>query len=370
MKYKVVIFRSNPIDPDPRVEKIAFALSKDYQVHVVGWDRTGSLPSRRELPYFSLELFSFAAPFGSGKKNFLRLLVWQTFLALWVIRHGRSVRFIHACDFDTVIPALLGKWLFGCKVVYDIFDFYADHIRNTPGWLRRILRWFDYQAIKLVDTLVLVTEAQLDQIKGAKPKKIIIVYNTPIDRPDLKPVERDPSVSLRIAYIGLIQVERGFEDIFKVIRRHPDWRLDLAGFGGDENTVVAQALQLPNVTWHRRIAYDKTLQISANADVLFSICDPAIYHYASPNKVYEAMMLRKPILVARGTYMDRIVEQHRCGLVIDYGDVNAIEAAFLALEQDPVKRRELGENGRRAYEQYFHWDIMEERLRSAYRALG
>lgn len=42
---KVVILRSNPVAPDPRVEKEARALSgAGYSVIALGWDRSAALP--------------------------------------------------------------------------------------------------------------------------------------------------------------------------------------------------------------------------------------------------------------------------------------------------------------------------------------
>lgn len=365
---RVVFFRSNPIDPDPRVEKAAYALSKAYVVHVVGWDRTGSLKSKQEKPFFTLELFSKTSPFGTGIKNLFQLLRWQAFLTWWVFRFGRSYRVIHACDFDTVLPALIGKLFFGCKVVYDIFDFYADHIRNTPNWLKRVIRWLDYRAILFSDAVILATEAQLPQLNGVKPSRLIVIYNTPMDCASLDVPPRDPAISLRIAYIGILQFERSLLEMLEVMRRHPSWHFDLAGFGGDEAPIVARALELPNVTWHGRVLYDETIALSKSADVLFSICNPVVpnYRHASANKVFEAMMLGKPIIVARGTYMDLMIDKYQCGLGVAYGNIEDLEVALERLEEDVELREKLGRNGRRAYESEFNWGKMEKRLLDLY----
>jgi glycosyltransferase involved in cell wall biosynthesis len=67
--------------------------------------------------------------------------------------------------------------------------------------------------------------------------------------------------------------------------------------------------------------------------------------------------------------MDRIVERHGCGLVIEYGDVDGLEAALESLAHDPGLRRRLGSAGRDAYEQEYDWDIMRKRLLNLYRSL-
>ena len=81
------------------------------------------------------------------------------------------------------------------------------------------------------------------------------------------------------------------------------------------------------------------------------------------------MMCGKPILVSDGTAMADIVKEEECGLVVPYGDVDAIKHAILTLKNDPVLCRRLGENGRRAYETKYNWKIMEERLLEIYRRL-
>ena len=218
---RIVVFRSNHIDPDPRVEKLAHALSKVYAVHVVGWDRTNALPPKQDRPDFTLELFSYTSSFGSGLKNLFHLLRWQLFLLGWVNSFGRSYEAFHACDFDTVLPALFGRLMYGRKVVYDIFDFYADHIRNTPGWIRSLIRWLDHRAVRLADAVILVTEAQLSQIEGVTPRKLVIVYNTPYEILALELPQSDARVQLRVAYIGILQVERGLFEMMEVMRRNP-----------------------------------------------------------------------------------------------------------------------------------------------------
>src|SRR5574341_443556 len=156
-----------------------------------------------------------------------------------------------------------------------------------------------------------------------------------------------------------------------VLRRHPDWTFDLAGFGGDQERILASAAGLANVNWHGRVPYERALQLSAAADALFATYDPAIpnHRYASPNKLFEAMMLGKPVIVCAHTNMDRIVADADCGLVLPYGDIPALEAALRRLASDAALRRRLGENARRAYEESYSWARMQTRLEALYASL-
>lgn len=368
---RVCILRSNPISPDPRVEKIAAALSASgREVMALGWDRTAALPSKEMNRGFRVERLPIRAEYGQGMGNFPQLLRWQWGLWCWLLKNHSSFDILHACDFDTILPALWIKWLFHKKVIYDIFDFYADHLRRTPGGLKNMIRKVDLWAIGKADALILVDDSRRDQVNGSHPRRLTIVYNSPEDaRSKLAdPIPSRAGCELRLAYIGLLQIERGLFEMLEVLRLHPDWHLDLAGFGGDEERILALVAALPNVTWYGRVQYDQALLLSDQADALFATYDPAIanHRFSSPNKVFEAMMLGKPLVVARGTNMDRMVEAADCGLIVNYGDVKMLEGALARLAEDAELRRRLGANARQAYEHTYSWAKMRERLIQLY----
>jgi glycosyltransferase involved in cell wall biosynthesis len=224
-----------------------------------------------------------------------------------------------------------------------------------------------------VDAVILVDDARREQIGGSKPRRLEVLYNSPEDLKEPAPARiRDRNgAPLSLAYIGLLQVERGLLELLQVVEQHLDWSLDLAGFGGDQEEILAAAAGLPNVRWHGRVPYDRALELSRAADVLFATYDPCIpnHRYSSPNKVFEAMMLGKPIVVARDTNMDRIIEQADCGLVVEYGDVAGLEAALVRLCEDEGLQHRLARNAREAYLTSYSWSRMEEKLHRLYRSL-
>ncbi|MGH2582530.1 MAG: glycosyltransferase family 4 protein [Anaerolineales bacterium] len=368
---RILICRSNPVAPDPRVAKAAAALAAaGYPVQVICWDRTGALPLEQTLASnegISITRLPLAASYASGIGNLPALLRWQWRLLLRQLKERRNYDIIHACDFDTMLPALVLKAISGKKVVYDVFDFYADHLRKTPGFIKSVIRRLDYWAINRVDAVILADENRKEQIRGTRPRHLAIIYNTP-EEPKIKLEESHNKSAFSIAYIGLLQVERGLLELLNVMGKHPEWTLTLAGFGGDEERLGKESAKLENVTWRGRIPYEEALRVSAEADVLIATYDPKIpnHKYASPNKLFEAMMLAKPIIVARGTNMDVIVERWNMGLVMDYGDVTALERAIAALANDNALRKTLEQNARRAYETEYNWNIMKQRLLDLY----
>jgi glycosyltransferase involved in cell wall biosynthesis len=367
----ILITRSNPISPDPRVEKIGRALiGAGYSVQVLGWDRIGDLPKQEIRDGVPVYRLAIRAEYGKGIGNLPQLLKWQWGLWRWLLRHHGEYDLIHACDFDTVLPALCVKTIFNKYVIYDIFDFYADHLRATPRMIKNIIRDIDLWTIGKADALILVDDTRVEQVAGSKPRITTIIYNSPEDlKEDYSTFRRSESGNLRLAYIGLLQVERGLLQMLSVLSHHPEWYLDLAGFGGDEESILTTAITMSNVRWHGRVSYQQALDLSADADILFATYDPKIpnHKYSSPNKIFEAMMLGKPIIVAAGTNMDRMVEDAECGCIVPYGDVSALEKTLQSLSTDPEMVRQLGLNARKAYETRYHWALMSQRLIQLYK---
>ena len=370
MEMRVLICRSNPVSPDPRVEKVARSLQKaGYGVSVLGWDRSSELPEEEDRGGVRVHRLRIQADYPRGVMNTLPLLRWQMGLLAWLVRKRGDYDCLHACDFDTILPALFCKWLFRKKLVYDIFDFYADHLRATPGWIKRTIRWVDLWAIGRADAVILVDDARLVQISGAHPRRLAVIYNSPEDAsPEPGDINAENGYRLRLAYVGLLQLERGFSGLLDVLEGHPEWRLDLAGFGGDQELILKRARPMPNVTWHGRVPYERAIAINAKSDALIALYDPKIpnHRFASPNKLFEAMMLGKPLIVAAGTSMDRIAEEEGFGLLVKYDDISELETTLMKLARNPQMRLDFGRLARRAYDRTYSWSIMEDKLIALY----
>jgi glycosyltransferase involved in cell wall biosynthesis len=375
MPKNVLILRATSIHPDPRVEKIGRALLRaGHSVMALGWNRGGDLPEMDTSSGFPICRLCVPARPQAGLRNAPALARWQASVFNWLRIHRSEYDVIHACDFDAVGPALWARRLWGKKVVYDIFDFYTDMLRATPRPVKFALHALDMSAIAEADAVILADEARRAQIAGSHPRRLAVVCNSPEDclaELQVRPrADRDPAVSLRLVYAGLMQVERGLLPLLEALSAHPEWTLDLAGEGAERTLIVERAQALPNITYHGILSHSAVLELSYAADVLPAFYDPVIpnHRYASPNKLFEGMMLGRPVLAGRGTSFDRLVDEIVCGLVVDYGEVAQIENALRTLE-DPTLRHLMGENGRRAYERTYAWPRMAERLLDLYESL-
>ena len=368
---RVIILRGR--ETDPGVNKYCKALSKEnYPVTLLIWNRRGSAINPDPEGY-SLQQFFFHAPLDTFAAVFF-YPIWWMYIAYFLLKEKPDI--VHACDFDTLLPVLCIKRFIKCQFVYTIFDFYADNIQEGHFFsvLKKGVRSLEIRGINCADLLILVDESRLEEIHGATVKNLIYIYNTPEDQ--TPPLTREIHTSgelFSIFYAGYLLNDRGITDIIRAIADVPGVELVLAGPVIDKNIMDEIAAHPKTVTYIGWIpTYEEILHRSMSADMLFRFSDPALptkNKYASPNKLFEAMMCGKPILVSDNSSMARIVRHNNCGLVVPYGDVGAIKEAIVKLRTNPGLRAELGKNGRRSYEEKYSWTIMENRLVTAYNNL-
>jgi len=281
---------------------------------------------------------------------------------------------IHACDLDTLPPAVFIKLTKKTKLCYTIFDLYGRVYGGPiPLMIRKAVTWAEKVGIGFVDTLFLPSEGRAfhEELGGARIRRVVYIYNTPEDRPDMK-LKPKSTPETCIFYAGWIDSFRGVKHMIDAIADLNDVRFVLAGRELEKGTIEYGVAKLSRFEYLGWIPYEEVIKRSIAADILFAFYDPESYYgkYATPNKLFEAMMCGKPIIVSEGAPMSQIVAEENCGIVVPYGDFNAIKDAVLRLKSDPDFSRMLGQNGRKAYDRCYSWKVMEKRLVDAYEEIA
>jgi len=362
---EVIIARSNPVTYDPRTRRILRALSKRFNTLVLGWDREhSSEPYEFGGGRIQIKRLGLKAPYGK-----LTIVAYYPIFWTWLFVNliAYRPRIVHSCDFDTLAPCLLFKTLFGRKVVYDSFDRYAmAYISNRFGLLYKAVDHFEEFLAGQCDALITVSQERMRAFRQ-RPNASSIVMNCPEDygQFEKQTSNQDVHQGLFLVYAGIMTQDRGLRLMDEAVRSFSDVYLTLAGrsIGG----IIQSVLRNPKVSYLGIIDHSKALDLQAKADAVLLLYDPAvpINRVASPNKLFEAMMLGVPVI---SNVCRDIVNETGCGIVIDY-DLHELRTAIEGLRKDPRLGAEMGRRGRLAYENTFNWGNMESRLFSLYDAL-
>ena len=368
--YNVVLIRSNPIKPYPRLEKMANCLAKNgYGVTVLAWDRDSDYEPKEEIlklkdTEVKIIRIGLKGQFSGGvKKNLKSLLKFQRFIYLWLKHHRFEYDIIHAYDFDTGYTALKCAKRFKKKMIYDIPDYYADS-HGLNGTIGKLVRKAENSVINKADATIICTEERKEQIAGTHPKKLYVIHNTPditVEQNRDTDVADTKHEKLKLVYVGIFGKARFIDKIAETVSKRDDCEFHIGGFGaGMEKYFEDMAKKSENIFYYGRIPYDKTISLERECDVMCAIYDPAIpnHKYAAPNKFYEALSLGKPLIMARNTGMASIVEEYRLGEVIDY-NVEALNRAIDNLSGNINRFPEISQREAELYQNAYSWNKME-----------
>jgi len=375
-KKSIVLLRSNPVDPDSRVEKEANSLIKaGYDVKIVAWDRDFKYKIKEsflELSDGRVKIYKLGIPstYGEGVKNLKPFLIFQFRLLLWLFKNRKKYHIIHACDFDTAYTAYHCSKLLKKKLVYDIFDYLFTNSDGNFSMLKKYIVHLQHTIINHANATIICTEKRKDQIRGSKPKKLVIIHNSPPRLDENLPKLNLNKNKVKIVYVGVLQDKRFIEELADIIKKNKEWELHIGGFGKFESYFKKQASEYDNIKYYGKLSYSKTLELEKSCDIMTAIYDPTVgnHYYAAPNKFYEAIMLGKPLIMVKNTGMSEIVTQYNIGEVIDYNS----ESLKAAIENLIAKRNEWPEISfkmKKLYQKDYSWDEMEKRLISLYREL-
>jgi len=365
---KVVIVRALSVAPEPRVEKIAETLTRNgFEVTVLAWDREGIHPHEERRERYTIHRFNFRAP--QGRLIMIpHLLFWWIYVFTYLLRSRCKV--IHVCGFNSAVPAILVKTLTRKKLVYDVFDFYADILPLIiPARIRSVIAALERLMLRTSDVVIIVDESRRGEL-GRLPCPIEVIVNSPKD-PIMLGKKTDHRFRIfHAAYLSYNNV-RSILQVAKAIRFLPDVSMHIAGWGPASSIIRNLAEKQKNISFLGRIPYSEVMKRTVTADLLFAMYDPRrpITKVASPNKLFEAMAASKPIIVNSGTAMASIVEKAGCGITVPFGDVQALREAVRTLRDNPSLAREMGRRGRKLYEEKFSWDLMERKLIQLYRCI-
>ena len=375
---RVILLRSNPVNPDPPVEKVALALlNAGYSVSIIGWDRDEKYAVRSEslqLGDYKAEVIRFGinARFGGGmKKNLLPLFLFQKSLLCWLIKNKATYDIIHAFDFDTGFVASKCAKMFGKKFVYHILDYYVDSHMLRRTVLEKTILKMENSTINFADATVICTEKRKEQIEGSTPKRLAVIHNTPSSA-QLKQCEKKTKSTdrIKIVYVGILQPTRLLKEIAEVVSEDDALELHVGGFGSYEDYFEEKAEHYANIYYYGRLTYDQTLSLENECDIMLAIYDPTIenHRYAAPNKFYESLMLGKPVIMVRETGMSQIVADNEIGVLIDYSK----EGFCAGINRLAAMKNEwdsIGDRMKALYRQQYCWDEMERRLIQIYAEL-
>lgn len=371
-KKRIILVKTNLRDIDPRLSKeIDVLMHRGYSIILLCWDREcKTINNEQEKDYDDYKEIRLRLRAPCGKKILPFLPIWWCFELYWLLKLHTDI--VHSINLDTIVPAIIASKIQRNNIIYEMFDTYEDEVK-LPQIVRNFFVYIDKFFMHSANAVIIVDESRIKELNGIPNDNIVVIYNSPSDY--IKKINKNNTTkdkSFTIFFAGILTKYRSIDRIIILVKEMENVKLVIAGYGNLVGEIKKLAYENPSkIKFLGKISHNMVIDLSMSADLLFSLYDPSIplHKFASSNKLFEAMMCGKPILVSKNTSMDAIVRKENCGIVINYNDINSIRHAIIKLINDPKLCIKLGKNGRKAYEKKFNWKIMENRLLSIYKKL-
>ncbi|MEN6337663.1 MAG: glycosyltransferase family 4 protein [Phycisphaerales bacterium] len=365
----VCLVRNGYYPDDPRSEKEAIALVEGgYQVDVICL-RGKKQPLYEEAAGLRLyripvrhKRTSILRYFFQYSLSFLLFGVLQTYLHI-----RRRYRCIHVATmpdflvFTTLLPRLLGA-----RVLLDLHEptpeLWVTKFGNHLRPLLRLQTRIEQTAIGYADATITVTDELRERVieRGARGEKISIVRNVCDEQmfSGMPSSEAAPNgQGFCLITHGSIEERYGHEEIIRAVARVrdriPGLRLQVPGSGEYASQLKELAKELyclDIVDFAGFVSRDELLRQLRAADAgIIAMRRSPYSELIDTNKMYEYIVLHKPILISRLQPVARKFDDS-CVKFFEPGDHEDLARCILELYQDPQRGRMLAENAYVRYE--------------------
>lgn len=267
----------------------------------------------------------------------------------------------------------------GKKVIFDSHERYTLQLRDKPylpKWITMPLSWFyglyEKHVLHSIDGVVFPCMMEgKDPFDGACRHSAIIsnaaLLSEFYDHYDPE-AEKNKN---QVCYIGSLTRARGVSQAMWAAEK-ANVTLALGGIF-DSKAFEEQVRSDPAfscVDYRGFLNREEVRKLAAESMIGISALLDEGQYLRTDNlsvKVYEYLSMGLPVILTRGLYNNKVVDQWKFGICVDPMDTDEYASAIRFLLDHPGEARQMGENGRRAIKEEFNWGVEEKKLLALYK---
>lgn len=345
--------------------KECVSMAEHYNVDLVVTNGTGGL--KKGVNVHVVE------PKGSSR---LRRMIFSS-KAVYNKAKSLDADLYHFHDPELLPYALLLKWK-GKNVVYDAHEDVPKQLMGKywiNKYLRKIVaglfRGFENFVARRLSGVITATPYITKRFKKVNPNTITVNNFPFID--ELTTVStRVPAEKNNICYVGGITEIRGITTLVKAMENTSGVELLLAGSFSPESYAreIKKEPGWKKVHFLGPVNREQVAEIFSKSFAGIVTFQPLPNHIdAQPNKMFEYMSAGLPVIGSDFELWRSIIQGNNCGICVDPMDAKALAAAIMDLKTNAAKVKEMGQNGKNAVMEKYHWETESESLRNFYEAI-
>jgi glycosyltransferase involved in cell wall biosynthesis len=312
---KIIVSVTNDISTDQRVEKICGSLYKHgYDIVLIGRKQKNSIPLKRDYKTKRMQLLF--------NKSFLFYTEYNIRLFFILLFSKKDI--LLSNDLDTLLANFFVSRLQRKKLVYDSHELFSEvpELIDKPK-VKAVWRFFEnyfYPKLKNAYTVCNSISNHYLKLYGTK---FSVIRNIPVyTKINTSGFPFNRNGKKIILYQGAVNVGRGLELIIDTLAFLPDYKFVIIGTGDiihDLKKYVLKKNVADQVHFLGRIKPNELKKITPLADIGVSVEEDLglNYKYALPNKMFDYIQAKIPILVSNLPEMKQIIIDYKVGEVIE-----------------------------------------------------
>ncbi len=264
-------------------------------------------------------------------------------------------------------------FLFEVRDLWPAFAIAVGVLKNKT--LIRMSEWLECFLYRHADEMVVNSPGFIEHIRSRGAKKITLVENG-VDLTMFDPTQTGEEFrkihqlenKFIVLYAGAHGISNNLEVILKTAQlTAEDQSIEyvFVGDGKEKANLIRQAeyTQLNNVLFIPSVPKNEMNEVLAAADACIAILKPIeMYKTTYPNKVFDYMAAGKPVLLLIDGVIREVVENAHCGVFITPDDSEALANEIKKMQNEMMKTRQLGQNGRIYVKEHFDRAVLAEKI--------
>jgi glycosyltransferase involved in cell wall biosynthesis len=330
---KQIVFILSSLNDSHFRKRVEEFMENGYHVKVYGFKRRGQkLPVLRYEPVVLGEI---------ENRNFSARLSLYNKSIKGIAKECKG----KLCFYSSLDIALFARLYFKAPYIYEVCDLTELTIGNRL--IRSLLSKINASVIKKSIITIITSEGFAEYFVKIPHNKFYLIPNkvSPgmpayIGKERLLRTER-----IRIGFAGVIR----FESIYHFVKACADYgnsiEMHLFGIYSDADKWASLIEKIEknsdNVFYHGRFSNPDDLpSIYDGIDLVLCTYPPTLgVKYAEPNKLYEAIYFRCPIIVSENVFLGEKVNRLNIGYVINAMEENGIKSFLQSLNESDYKKK-------------------------------
>ncbi|MBN2487354.1 MAG: glycosyltransferase [Bacteroidales bacterium] len=360
---RIVLAVTNDVVTDNRIHKIAGTLQTNgYDVTVAGFLLKNSTPLAERL--YKVKRFRLCF-----RKTALFYANYNIKLFFFLLRKRFDI--IVANDIDTLAACWLAGIITKKVLVFDSHELFTGlpELENRP-FIRKVWLMIERLIVPKIRFGYTVSSPIVEYYRKNYNKNLELIRNVGVYRqgPVFKGfVNNGENI---VVYQGSVNVGRGIELMLNALKYLENIRFWVIGHGTVVDSLKKLACELSvseKVVFLGRIELDKLWGYTENAHIGISLEEDLglNYRYALPNKLFDYVQSRIPVIVSDLPEMKALVENYGVGLVLKQRTPEELANCIKLLVADREFHSALSQNLDNAAKELC-WQNEEQKLLSIY----